>query len=218
MLGLRLHRCVLSTGCSGCMPQTHRSAVPQMGFHSEAALTSTVLVQTRRVLWELLGIFFCEGPPLRTAPRSHQPPNTNRHQPPTATNLSYTRSFYKSAFQEHFFSLKDPPWYRQIAVRSSGIVMREKNETSSVHDMCASSWCSSWPVKPLIPACILPVTVATPPCFKQIKLCIHDGHAEADLQIDAHIQTWAWPDSDDCLSTTGCPPQELSPTLDDHAM
>ena len=30
--------------------------------------------------------FFCQGPPLRTAPRDHQPPTTNPHQPPTATN------------------------------------------------------------------------------------------------------------------------------------
>ena len=30
--------------------------------------------------------FFCEGPPLRTAPRDHQPPTANTHQPPTATS------------------------------------------------------------------------------------------------------------------------------------
>ena len=45
--------------------------------------------------WELPGravlkgtrfFFFCQGPPLRTAPRDHQPPTADSHQPPTATN------------------------------------------------------------------------------------------------------------------------------------
>ena len=52
---------------------------------------------------------------------NHQPPptTTNRHQPPVANrqspppmveHMSYTRSFYKTAVQEHFFfSPKDPP-------------------------------------------------------------------------------------------------------------
>ena len=38
---------------------------------------------TRGVLREL-DFFFCQGPPLGTAPRDHQPPTINRHQPPTA--------------------------------------------------------------------------------------------------------------------------------------
>ena len=46
------------------------------------------IVPTSPVRWqgdpEETRIFFCQGPPLGTAPRDHQPPTINRHQPPTA--------------------------------------------------------------------------------------------------------------------------------------
>ena len=60
-------------------------------------------------------------PPTAT---NHQSPTANRQSPPTANrrlpptmveHISYTRSFYKTAFQGHFFfPLKDPWLYSRL--------------------------------------------------------------------------------------------------------